>query len=251
MITPSHRVRSAEPRQHFSGPHGYRLKRPVDFVLGLVLAVATLPLVVVCALVSAVRFGAWPFFVQYREGKDGVPFRFVKVRSMSKRAPKYADREQLAEVPIGRWGNFIRNRHLDELPQFWQVVAGSMSLVGPRPMIISICERMDDEFRAVRQMARPGVTGLWQVSEDGNRLVLEATHYDERYVEWASPSLDAWIVWKTVGQVLGARQMSEAEVLDRVSLGSPFGPVRKRRGVEFHTMLDETPIALPRPEPRS
>jgi hypothetical protein len=72
--------------------------------------------------------------------------------------------------------------------------------------------------------------------------VLEATHYDERYVEWASPSLDAWIVWKTIGQVLGAAQMSEAEVLDRVNLGSHFGPVRKRLGVEFHTLLDESPI---------
>lgn len=248
VITPSHRVAVAGRRARPSVRSGYRLKRPVDLVVGLVLALATLPIVVVCAAVSAVRFGAWPFFVQYREGMHGVPFRFVKIRSMSKRAPKYADREQLGEVAIGRWGNFIRNRHLDELPQFWQVVFGSMSLVGPRPMITSICERMDEDFRAVRHAVRPGVTGLWQVSEAGTRLVLEATHYDERYVEWASPSLDAWIVWKTVGQVLGGRQMTEDEVLDRVSLGSHFGPVRKRLGVQFHTLIDETPIVMLRPE---
>lgn len=248
MLTPSHAVPFVGRRARPVVAGGYRMKRVVDFSVGLALAIATLPIVVVCAVVSAVRFGAWPFFVQMREGKDGVPFRFVKIRSMSKSAPKYADREQLREVEIGRWGNFIRNRHFDELPQFWQVVFGSMSLVGPRPMILSICERMDEDFRLVRQMVRPGVTGLWQVSEAGTRLVLEATHYDERYVEWASPSLDAWIMWKTIGQVFGAHQMTEDEVLDRVSLGSHFGPVRKRLGVEFHTLIDETPIVIPRPD---
>jgi lipopolysaccharide/colanic/teichoic acid biosynthesis glycosyltransferase len=228
--------------------HGYVLKRPVDFVLGLLLAVATLPIVIVCAVVSAVHFRAWPFFTQVREGQHGDLFRFVKIRSLSTKAPKYADREQLGEVEISRWGNFIRSRHIDELPQFWHVVGGSMSLVGPRPMIPGICERMDDEFRSIRQLARPGVTGLWQISEDGTRLVLEATHYDERYVEWASPGLDAWIVAKTVLQVFGGRQLSEAEVLDRLGRRVPFGPLRRRVSFEFSELIDATPIAPGRPD---
>jgi lipopolysaccharide/colanic/teichoic acid biosynthesis glycosyltransferase len=212
-----------------------------------VLAVATLPLVVACAVVSAVHFRAWPFFTQVREGQHGQLFRFVKIRSLSKKAPKYADRDQLGDVHISRWGNFIRNRHIDELPQFWHVVGGSMSLVGPRPMIPGICDRMDDDFRAIRQLARPGVTGLWQISEDGTRLVLEATHYDERYVEWASPGLDLWIIVKTVFQVLGARQLTEDEVLDRSGRRLPFGPIRRRMQVEFSELIDATPIATGRP----
>jgi len=154
----------------------------------------------------------------------------------------------LSEVQISRWGNFIRGRHVDELPQFWHVVGGSMSLVGPRPMIPGICERMDDDFRAARQLARPGVTGLWQISEDGTRLVLEATHYDERYVEWASPGLDLWIIVKTVMQVLGARQLTETEVLDRLGRRVPFGPIRRRMSFEFSDLIDATPIAPNRPE---
>jgi lipopolysaccharide/colanic/teichoic acid biosynthesis glycosyltransferase len=223
--------------------HGYALKRPVDFVVGLLLALLTLPLVVVCAVVSAVHFRAWPFFTQVREGQHGELFRFVKIRSLSTKAPKYADREQLGDVEITRWGNFIRNRHIDELPQFWHVVGGSMSLVGPRPMIPGICERMDDEFRSIRQLARPGVTGLWQISEDGTRLVLEATHYDERYLEWASPRLDLWVIVKTVFQVLGARQLTEDEVLDRLDRHVPFGLIRRRTQVEFSELIDAKPVA--------
>ena len=224
-------------------PHGYVLKRPVDAVVGLVLGVLTLPIVVVCAIVSAVHFRAWPFFMQVREGQHGHPFRFVKIRSLSKKAPKYADREQLGDVQISRWGNFIRNRHIDELPQFWHVVGGSMSLVGPRPMIPSICERMDDDFRSIRQLAKPGVTGLWQISEDGTRLVLEATHYDERYVEWASPGLDLWIIAKTVLQVLGGRQLTEIEVLDRLGRRIPFGPLRRKMSFEFSDLIGDSPFA--------
>lgn len=229
-------------------PHGYLLKRPADLVVGLLLALATLPIVLVSAVVSAIHFRAWPFFTQVREGQHGELFKFVKIRSLSKQAPRYADREQLGEVEITRWGNFIRSRHIDELPQFWHVVGGSMSLVGPRPMIPGICERMDDEFRAIRQLARPGVTGLWQISEDGTRLVLEATHYDERYVEWASPGLDMWIIAKTVLQVLGGRQLAEAEVLDRLGRRVPFGPLRRRVSFEFSELIDATPISPTRPD---
>ena len=142
----------------------------------------------------------------------------------------------------------LRVRHIDELPQLWHVVGGSMSLVGPRPMIPGICERMDDDFRAIRQLAKPGVTGLWQISEDGTRLVLEATHYDERYVEWASPGLDLWIIAKTVLQVLGARQLTEIEVLDRLGRRIPFGPLRRKMSFEFSDLIDATPIATLRPE---
>lgn len=231
-------------------PHEYLGKRCLDLTLGLAFAVCTAPITLVCALVSAVVFRAWPFFVQYREGRDGLPFRFVKVRSLPTSTPQYADRQQLAAHETSRWGEFIRDRHLDELPQFWHVVSGSMSLVGPRPMIAGICERMEDEFRLVRHGARPGVTGLWQISEDGTRLVIEATHYDENYLEWASLRLDLWIIIETARQVLGKPRLSRKDLLLRVSLaidtdvtgGYPRGDTTIR---ETETELDESAPETP------
>ena len=194
------------------GRSGYRFKHTIDFVLALVAAILTLPVVVVASLVSAVMFRAQPFFVQNRVGVSGVPFRVIKIRSLPKTTAVYADRDQLAVVPVGRWGSFIRSTHIDELPQFWHVLSGKMSMVGPRPMIESIVDRMHPHHQAHRHSVRPGVTGLWQISEAGSRLVLEATEYDAHYVETINLRLDCWILWITVKQFLGGKQLVLAEI---------------------------------------
>jgi lipopolysaccharide/colanic/teichoic acid biosynthesis glycosyltransferase len=87
-----------------------------------------------------------------------------------------------------------------------------MSIVGPRPMIESIVDRMHPHHQIHRHSVRPGVTGLWQISEAGSRLVLEATEYDAHYVEVASPRLDLWILWTTLKQCLGGKQIAFAEM---------------------------------------
>ena len=194
------------------GRSGYRFKHTIDFVLALVAAILTLPVVVVASLVSAVMFRAQPFFVQNRVGVSGVPFRVIKIRSLPKTTAVYADRDQLAVVSVGRWGSFIRSTHIDELPQFWHVLSGKMSMVGPRPMIESIVDRMHSHHQTHRHSVRPGVTGLWQISEAGSRLVLEATEYDAHYVEAINLRLDCWIVWITVKQFLGGKQLVLAEI---------------------------------------
>lgn len=205
-----------------SYPLGYRGKRAFDVIVGSALSLLTLPVVVVLAAVSAAKFRCWPFFVQSREGFGGNSFRFVKIRSLPRHAPAYADREQLGSVDVSRWGELLRNRHLDELPQFWLVVAGRMSLVGPRPMIRSICERMDHHHRYRRNAARPGVTGLWQISEDNARLVLEATHYDERYLRATCLGLDVWVLAVTALQVLGRRRLQPQQMPVWVQCGLGF-----------------------------
>lgn len=206
---------SAELRER-----SYRGKRSLDLVLGVPLSLVAIPIVLACAAVSAVSFRAWPFFTQEREGFDGHPFRLIKVRSLPTSVPSALDRDELDVFPTSRWGAFIRGRHLDELPQILQVVTGTMSLVGPRPMIASICDRMEPESRDLRRSGRPGVTGLWQISEDGTRLVIEAMHHDERYLTRATLRLDVKILLETVRQVLGARRLTEAELLARFPLGS-------------------------------
>ena len=209
-----------QPVAALDGRSGYRFKHTIDFVLALVAAILTLPVVAVASLVSAVMFRAQPFFVQNRVGVNGVPFRVIKIRSLSKTTAVYADRDQLAVVSVGRWGSFIRSTHIDELPQFWHVLSGKMSMVGPRPMIESIVDRMHPHHQTHRHSVRPGVTGLWQISEAGSRLVLEATEYDAHYVEVASPRLDLWILWVTVTQALGANPVALNEMPAWVRSGS-------------------------------
>ncbi len=184
---------------------GYQSKRPVETCVAFVLAIVTLPLVVGLGLISMIAYRSWPFFVQRRVGRLGADLHVVKIRSLPKRTPPDADREQLDAVHVGPYGRFIRATHLDELPQLWQVVSGSMGLVGPRPMITSIVDRMHPVHRIERHEVRPGVTGLWQVSEYGSRLVLEAAEYDEYYITTASLQLDAWILWATVKQTFGGK----------------------------------------------
>lgn len=192
-------------RRTTAGHRRYPLKRPLETVLAAGLSLATLPVVVLVALGSLVRYRAWPFFVQQRVGLHGKPFGVIKIRSLPRSAPAYADRDELGDEHIDRWSAFIRTTHLDELPQLWQVVTGSMGLVGPRPMIESIVDRMHPEHELARHTMRPGVTGLWQVSEYGSRLVLEASEYDEYYVTTANLRLDVWILWVTLKQTFGAR----------------------------------------------
>ena len=190
----------------------YRSKRAIDIVLGFVLAVIATPVILSLAVVSAITLRARPFFVQGRVGWNSHDFALTKIRSLPRKSPPYADVEQLASIRVGRWGGFIRRRHLDELPQLWQVVKGDLSLVGPRPMIHSIVDRLPDDHRVYRHSIRPGLTGLWQVSEDGERLVLEAAHYDQHYVDFANLKLDFWILWVTVKQVLGARRLAASDM---------------------------------------
>jgi lipopolysaccharide/colanic/teichoic acid biosynthesis glycosyltransferase len=104
-------------------------------------------------------------------------------------------------TPIGR---FLRNFSLDELPQLFNILAGSMSLVGPRPHLASELALMPSE--AVRRsLVTPGLTGLWQVSGRSNLEGDDAIRLDLRYVENWSLTLDLLIMWKTISAVLAKR----------------------------------------------
>ncbi|MCU1498328.1 MAG: sugar transferase [Acidimicrobiales bacterium] len=199
---------SVERHAHHGGrPDGNYLdggvKRTFDIVAGSVLAVVSLPVVVVLALVSAVAFRSWPFFVQDRLGRGGIPFRFIKVRSLPTTAPRYADKFSLDGRTIGRWGTLLRRSHLDELPQLWLVVAGRMSLVGPRPEMAAVAATFEPAFVAARTSVRPGCTGPWQVSTSYDMLIGQDTRFDLLYLDEASLRLDLRILWWTAAQVLG------------------------------------------------
>lgn len=191
-------------------------KRSFDIVTGIVLSLLTLPLVLVLVLVSAIAFRTNPFFVQERVGLDGRSFRCIKIRSLAPHTPAYMHKGELIDHEVDHlrgWAGLIRKLHLDELPQFWLVIGGSMSMVGPRPMISSIVDGMPTEIAAQRHSVRPGVTGPWQISVDGGHLLTDDCHYDLAYIQHASLWLDLRIFLWTAAQTVGVPKRSFPEVL--------------------------------------
>jgi exopolysaccharide biosynthesis polyprenyl glycosylphosphotransferase len=182
----------------------------------LVAALAILVLLpVMLAIALAVRWsGPGPIlFRQQRIGQGGRPFRMIKFRSMVVDADQQLEllrnanvsdgllfkiREDPRVTPVGRW---LRRYSLDELPQLFNVLAGSMSLVGPRPPLPVEVARYDSSVSR-RLLVKPGLTGLWQISGRSDLPWEETVRLDLRYVENWSLALDALILWKTGRAVL-------------------------------------------------
>jgi len=153
------------------------------------------------------------FFRQTRVGKDGRTFGVYKFRTMVVDAEqRKAELEALNEGSgvlfkirqdprVTRAGNWLRRWSLDELPQLINVVAGDMSLVGPRPALPAEAVRYGEHMRR-RLVVKPGITGLWQVSGRSDLPWDEAVRLDLRYVENWSFALDLQILWKTWSAVV-------------------------------------------------
>src|SRR3954447_14250682 len=124
----------------------YRVaKRTFDVTVAATLLILTLPVIVLCAFVSLVSLRAWPFFTQTRVGRGGRSFRFVKIRTLPRNAPKYACKYDLAGLRVPRGTLLLRELHLDELPQLALVILGRMSLVGPRPEMAQLYDGFSSE----------------------------------------------------------------------------------------------------------
>jgi exopolysaccharide biosynthesis polyprenyl glycosylphosphotransferase len=170
------------------------------------------------AIYLAVRSDGGPgFFRQVRVGQDGRQFRMWKFRSMVVDAEKQRQAWALsgsdgagplfklkADPRITTVGALLRKYSLDELPQLFNVVTGSMSLVGPRPPLPEESAKYAPEVRR-RLLVKPGLTGLWQVSGRSDLSWEESVRLDLRYVEDWSLALDALILWKTFRAVFGGQ----------------------------------------------
>jgi lipopolysaccharide/colanic/teichoic acid biosynthesis glycosyltransferase len=172
-------------------------KRIFDVIVGTLLALAALPLVLVLAVSASAALRSWPFFVQDRVGRGGRAFKIIKIRTLPRSAPAYADKYEIASVQRPAFCEWLRRTHLDELPQLFLVPIGHMSLVGPRPEMAVLLEKSDPEFVRVRNMVRPGCTGLWQVGGRTDALINDAPDYDLYYLGEASLRLDCWTLWRT------------------------------------------------------
>ncbi len=178
-------------------------RRLLDVGLAIGLVVVTIPVMVAAAATSAVALRAWPFFTQHRIGRDGLPFRFVKIRTLPVDTPGYVDKHQLDLSRIPRACRLLRRLHLDELPQLFLVLRGRMSLVGPRPEMAHLHRNLSSDFASLRTSVRPGCTGLWQISESCTDLISAAPEYDRHYLEHRSLRFDLWVLYRTALKMVG------------------------------------------------
>lgn len=188
------------------------IKGVIDRLGAGLLLVALAPVMI--ALAIAVGGDGGPvFYRQSRVGKAGKPFSMIKFRSMVMNADQLQSELiesnqgsgplfKLRQDPrVTRVGTFLRKYSFDELPQLFNVLAGSMSLVGPRPPLpreVAMYSR--DAQRKL--LVKPGLTGLWQISGRSDLSWEESVRLDLRYVENWSLALDGLIVWKTIGAVV-------------------------------------------------
>jgi lipopolysaccharide/colanic/teichoic acid biosynthesis glycosyltransferase len=185
------------------------MKRLVDVLVSGALLIGCAPFLAVLVLLVRLRLGSPFLFIQERPGKAGRPFRMIKFRTMTDaRDPSGAllsDAERL--TPFGRW---LRSSSLDELPELWNVLRGDMSLVGPRPLLMSYLPLYNDHQRR-RHEVRPGITGWAQVNGRNSLSWEQKFDLDVWYVDHASLRLDFHILLKTVTQVLKRDGVNAAE----------------------------------------
>jgi lipopolysaccharide/colanic/teichoic acid biosynthesis glycosyltransferase len=193
-----------------------RGKRTIDVALVVISLPVTIPICAILAGVSALRFRCSPVFRQVRRGIDEQPFSVFKIRSLPASFPDRLGKHELAEQQFGRWSRFLRQSHLDELPQILNVLGGSMSLVGPRPMIDAVVERLETHDRDARAAVRPGLTGLWQISTAGIEALHDCPDLDNHYVANATAKTDLQIMLFTLQSVVGFRLFTPVALLDHL-----------------------------------
>lgn len=185
-----------------------RAKRVLDVAAASVLLVLTLPVSAVVAIAVAARLGRPVLFRQDRPGKHGRIFRLYKFRTMmhvDAQNKLTSDAERLT-----RFGRMLRSTSLDELPTLVNVIKGDMSVVGPRPLLVSYLDRYTVE-QASRHDVRPGITGLAQASGRNSIGWDEKFALDVFYVKTRGFRIDAQILWRTVITVIRRDGISSAD----------------------------------------
>jgi lipopolysaccharide/colanic/teichoic acid biosynthesis glycosyltransferase len=191
-----------EDRQFGRGYSSSIVKRGCDVLGSLFLLALLLPLFVFVAILIKVDSPGPVFFRHYRIGKDGKRFLLWKFRSMRTDVPEYEESPRSAvDGRLTRIGRLIRRLSVDELPQLINVLKGDMSLVGPRPEMPFIVARYHPAHRE-RLAARPGITGLWQISPARAFPIHENLQYDLHYIHNQNFFLDCAILLRTITAVI-------------------------------------------------
>lgn len=185
------------------------LKRLLD-VLGAGMGLLLLsPVFALCIILVAVSMGRPILFRQQRPGLGGRPFGMIKFRTMSN--ARDASGRLLSDADrLTRVGRFLRATSLDELPELWNVLVGDMSLVGPRPLLMSYLERYTPD-QARRHDVKPGITGWAQINGRNAISWDEKFKLDTWYVDNQSILIDLKILYATVITVLCRKNINSSE----------------------------------------
>ena len=175
------------------------IKRILDFTLSLIALIVLSPVLLVLTVLGAVKMKGNPFFTQLRPGKDEKIFKLIKFRSMT--CEKDRDGNLLPdEQRLTGYGKLLRSTSLDELPELLNILAGQMSIVGPRPLLVQYLPLYNEEQRH-RHDVRPGLTGWAQVNGRNSITWEDKFRYDVWYVRNISFWLDVKILFLTVKKV--------------------------------------------------
>lgn len=233
-------VRNQEQRNHY-----IQIKYALDAIIVLLVLPLVLPIMAMIALAIYFQDGGSVLFVQERTGFQGRRFKMLKFRTMVPDAEKclqdlaaqglavldengkLAQPLKLANDPrVTRIGRFLRKTSLDELPQLLNILFGDMSIVGPRPTSWGLdCYTEEQKARLV---IRPGITGLWQVSDRGNKDFDSWLEWDMKYINGLSFSMDVQIIIQTIlvvvkrKEIVVKEQHTNSKDTDMANIVSPL-----------------------------
>ncbi|HNT74051.1 MAG TPA: exopolysaccharide biosynthesis polyprenyl glycosylphosphotransferase [Anaerolineae bacterium] len=206
---------STERKAPISGVNRF-LKRTLDVIGSLVGLILTAPLMAILAVAIRLDSPGPALFVQLRAGENGRPFKIIKFRTMVEDAeaqlPDLVDLAALAspafklqnDPRVTRVGRFLRRWSLDELPQFWNVLKGEMSLVGPRPEELRVVQLYNDWHRQ-RLAVKPGMTGPMQINGRGDLDLDARVRLEVDYIQHYSIWKDLAILCRTFGSLFSGR----------------------------------------------
>ena len=172
-------------------------KRIFDIVLAIGLIITLIPIYLIISLIIFLQDFGTPIFKQMRVGKGGKEFMFYKFRSMPLKTPNVESHEK-DKLTITPFGKFIRRTNLDELPQFFNVLKGDMSFIGPRPPIPKQTNLINMRKENKSLFLKPGLTGWAQVNSYDNMPEEVKAKFDGEYAEGISLKMDLKILFKTV-----------------------------------------------------
>jgi undecaprenyl phosphate N,N'-diacetylbacillosamine 1-phosphate transferase len=186
------------------------IKRVFDILASFLGLILFCPFFLVVATGLLIAYQGTPFFTQYRPGKDAIPYKLIKFKTMKDR-PDPGDKALSDNERLTAIGRLIRKTSLDEIPQLINVLKGEMSLVGPRPLLIEYLPLYND-YQARRHEVRPGITGWAQVNGRNAVSWVKKFEMDIWYVENISFKLDIKILFLTAFKVIKREGINSSNI---------------------------------------